>query len=917
MDQVNFATPPYFDPAALREEFDSYWREGSHTPSKTRARVISRLKELKYNARTEAQALLMRTGDGCACARSLALFQDELIKLIYDYSTKHLYRAQNPSVAEHMAIVATGGYGRGMMAPSSDVDLLFLLPYKQTAWGESIVESILYFLWDLGYKVGHATRTVDQTLKAAKEDMTIRTALLDARLLYGEGSLFRELWARFIGTVVQGSQREFIAAKLAEREERLRRAGVSRYRVEPNIKEGKGGLRDLNMLHWLSAYLNPGKNGQAENKVFAPQEVSTFHHCEAFLWTTRCHLHFLTGKPEERLSFDLQPEMANRLRYHDRKGLLGVERFMKHYFLIAKDVGDLTRTICSSLELKQLKTVPTLSDFYGVLPWSSRAKLAATTGFRFDNGRLNVKQADVFRRDPLNLIRFFVEAERNNLLLHPEALRLIRSSLRLIDDSFRVNPEANQLFLELLTSRNAPETSLRYMNEAGVLGRFIPEFGRVVAMMQFNMYHHYTIDEHTIKAIGILSEIEKGALGEQLPLSTEIIGDIQNRRALYLALLMHDVAKACEGDHSVVGAAFTRGLALRLGLSPAEAETAAWLVQHHLVMSQTAQHRDISDPQTIRTFAQIVQSPERLKLLLLLTVADIRAVGPVTWNGWKGQLLRSLYYDTEPLLAGGHTKVPRQARITDAKIRLREALRDWPEQEVERFVERHEPDYWLRTDTDRQVQHAHLIRRFETEDAPLASDVRCCDISHPIPELTFVTKDHPRLLMQCTGACAAAGANIASAQISTTRDGLALDTLLFQRSYYQNNEEIIQTQKIARVIGEVVSGARSVDGQKVRASRPKPRLGAFTVPPDVVIDNSGSQDFTVVEIQALDRPGLLFDLSRVLSDLGLDISSAHIATFGERAVDVFYVTDSSRKKVTSEEAKQHIRESLLDMLSAD
>ena len=916
MDQINFPAPPYFDPAALREELSAYWEERD-SPSQIRARVVRRLKELKQQARAEAEALLLRTGDGRACASALATFQDELIKLIYDYSTTHLYRAQNPSAAEHMAIVATGGYGRGMMAPSSDVDLLFLLPYKQTAWGESIVESVLYFLWDLGYKVGHATRSVDQTLKAAKEDMTIRTALIDARLLYGEGALFRELWARFLANIVQGSQRDFIAAKLAEREERLKRAGVSRYRVEPNIKEGKGGLRDLNMLHWLAAYLNPGKNGQAENKVFTPEEISTFRRCEAFLWRTRCHLHFLTGKPEERLSFDVQLEMARRLHYQDRKGLLGVERFMKHYFLIAKDVGDLTRTVCSSLELRQLKTVPTLSDFYGVLPWSSRAKLAATTAFRFDNGRLNVKQPDVFLKDPLNLIRFFIEAERNNLLLHPEALRLMRSSLRLIDDSCRADPEANQLFLDLLTSRNAPETSLRYMNEAGVLGRFIPDFGRVVAMMQFNMYHHYTIDEHTIRAIGILSEIEKGGLGEQLPLSTEIIGDIQNRRPLYLALLMHDVAKACEGDHSLVGAALTRALALRLGLSPAEAETAAWLVEHHLVMSQTAQHRDISDPQTIKNFADIVQSPERLKLLLLLTVADIRAVGPATWNGWKGQLLRSLYYDTEPLLAGGHTKMPRQARITDAKIRLREALRDWPEQEVEHFIARHEPDYWLRTETDRQVQHAHLIRRFEAEGAPLAHDVRCCDISHPIPELTFVTTDHPRLLMQCTGACAAAGANIASAQISTTRDGLALDTLLFNRNYSQDNEEIFQTQKIARVIGDVVSGARSVDGQKVRASRPRPRIGAFTVPPDVVIDNSGSQNSTVVEIQARDRPGLLFDLSRVLSDLGLDISSAHIATFGEKAVDVFYVTDSSRKKVTGEEAKRHIRESLLEMLSAD
>ncbi len=236
------------------------------------------------------------------------------------------------------------------------------------------------------------------------------------------------------------------------------------------------------------------------------------------------------------MSFDVQSEMARRLRYHDRKGLLGVERFMKHYFLIAKDVGDLTRTICSSLELRQLKTVPTLSDFVGVLPWSFRAKLAATTAFRFDNGRLNVKRADAFQKDPLNLIRFFNEAERNNLLLHPEALRLIRSSLKLIDDSFRANPEANQLFLELLTSRNAPETSLRAMNEAGVLGRFIPEFGRVVAMMQFNMYHHYTIDEHTIRAIGILSEIEKGVLVAELPLSTEVISQYpKSPRALSCA----------------------------------------------------------------------------------------------------------------------------------------------------------------------------------------------------------------------------------------------------------------------------------------------------------------------------------------------------------------------------------------------
>ncbi|MGO8955428.1 MAG: [protein-PII] uridylyltransferase [Rhodomicrobium sp.] len=914
MEQLNIPAPPYFDPAGLREEFRSYWRESPENTAQVRTRVLRRLKELKAQARSEAQALLERTGDGRACASALARFQDELVKLIYDFSTTHIYRAGNPTAAERMALVATGGYGRGLLAPGSDIDLLFLLPYRQTAWGESIVESILYFLWDLGYKVGHATRNVDQTVKAARDDMTIRTALLDARLIHGETTLFNEMRARFIANVVQGSQREFIAAKLTERELRLKRTGISRYRVEPNVKEGKGGLRDLNMVHWFAVYLNPDENGQAETSVFSPGETATFNRCEAFLWTVRCYLHFLANKPEERLSFDLQPEMARLLHYHDRKGLLGVERFMKHYFLIAKDVGDLTRTVCSCLELRQLKSVPTMSDFVGTLPWSNRAKLAATTDFRVDNSRLNVKQADAFTKDPLNLIRFFVEAERNNLLLHPQAIRLVRSSLKLIDDSFRSNPEANRLFLELLTSRNAPETSLRSMNETGVLGRFIPEFGRIVAMAQFNMYHHYTVDEHTIRAVGILSQIEKGVYTKELPLSTEIISDIQNRRALYLALLMHDAAKAVEGDHSIEGAKMTRKLAIRFGFEPGEAETAAWLVAHHLVMSQTAQHRDISDPQTVRSFADIVQSPERLKLLLLLTVADIRAVGPGIWNGWKGQLLRSLYYDTEPLLAGGHTRQPRHARIVSAQVRLREALTGWQDAEVERFIERHEPDYWLKTDIERQVQHANLIRFFEASHPPVAFDVKS-DAFRSLTELTLVTEDHPRLLALFAGACASAGANIASAQISTTRDGLVLDTLFLQR-LLTDEEEIERAQKIVRNIGDILSGKRSFNTLETLRKRLKPKLDAFTVAPDVILDNTASQEHTVIEVQALDRPGLLFDLARGLSDLGLDIASAHIATFGEKAVDVFYVTEGDKNKVASDEAKRLIRERLLAVLNA-
>lgn len=357
----------------------------------------------------------------------------------------------------------------------------------------------------------------------------------------------------------------------------------------------------------------------------------------------------------------------------------------------------------------------------------------------------------------------------------------------------------------------------------------------------------------------------------------------------------------------------TRKLALRMGLEPGEAETAAWLVEQHLVMSQIAQHRDISDPKTVKDFADIVQSPERLNLLLLLTASDIRAVGPSTWNGWKGQLLRSLYYDSEPLLAGGHTRQPRNARIVAAQVRLRETLASWPPAEVDRFIDRHEPDYWLKTDTARQVQHANLIRSFESGHPTVVFEVTS-DAFRSLTELTLVTEDHPRLLALFAGTCAAAGANIASAQISTTRDGLVLDTLFLQR-VLTDEEEIERGQKIARTIDDILAGRRSIDTLETVRKRQRPKTGAFTVPPDVILDNTASQGQTVIEVRALDRPGLLFDLARGLSDLGLDIASAHIATFGERAVDVFYVTDGEKKKIDADCAKC-TRESLLALLNA-
>ncbi|CEJ83657.1 (Protein-PII) uridylyltransferase (PII uridylyl-transferase) (Uridylyl-removing enzyme) (UTase) [Hyphomicrobium sp. GJ21] len=906
--------PPYFDGVAARHELTKHFNS-STSAVEARPKVIETLKRLVKIARESARTALEVDGNGRRCAAGLSEFQDELIRLIYDYTVVHVYRATNPSDAERMAIVATGGYGRGLLAPGSDIDLLFLLPYKQTPWGESVAEYMLYLLWDLGFKVGHATRTVEQCLKLGYSDITIRTSLLDSRLILGDKQLFSEFETRFRAEVVRGTARQFIDAKMAERDQRMRRSWESRYKVEPNIKDGKGGLRDLHTLQWLSKYIFGQDVGSAavEAGIFTPEEVQTFRRCEDFLWRVRCFLHFMTGRPEEVLSFSVQPAMAQSLGYTDRGGMRAVERFMKHYFLVAKDVGDLTTILCGALEMQQLKSAPTYKKLLSPLNWKTRREIRQRTDFRVDNDRLNVADPDVFARDPVNLIRFFAQAASMGIYLHPSAIRLLRNSLRLIDDKLRADPEANQIFLSLLTAKGNPEASLRHMNEAGVLARFLPEFGRIVAMMQFNMYHHYTVDEHLLRTLGNVTAIERGDLAAELPLSTSVFRSIKNRRALLVAAFLHDIGKGRKESHSIVGARIARKVCPRLGMTAAETELVAWLIEEHLTMSNFAHSRDVSDPDTIRAFANIVQSPERLKLLLVLTSADIMAVGPGVWNGWKGQLLRTLYHETEPLVAGGHTQIPRDQRIDAALGALREALADWPKSDVDDFIARNYPNYWLRTDTATQVAHAHVVRDAIKSRTKLTTSVKT-DAVTAITELTVFAPNHARLLSLFAGACAASGANIAGAHITTTRDGYALDTFLLNREFEDDADELRRAKRISDTIERLLEGRERLPVLLERRRANARGVEAFAVEPEIVINNELSERLTVIEVSGRDRPGLLYELTSALSDLSLDIASAHVTTFGEKAVDVFYVTDLTGKQIVSEVRQRTIRDRLQTIL---
>ena len=831
---------------------------------------------------------------------------DTLLAALFDFTVTTVFPRANPTKGERMALVAQGGYGRGDLAPHSDIDLLFLLPYKKTPHSEQVIEYVLYLLWDLGFKVGQAIRSVDECVRLAKEDTTIRTALLESRLVAGDRDLYESFRRRFRAEVVDGTGPAYVEAKLAERDERHKKLGDSRYVLEPNIKEGKGGLRDLHTLFWIAKYIYgvDDVSRMVELGVISERESRRFAKAQNFFWTVRCYLHYLTGRPEDRLTFDMQERIAGLMGYTDHAGTRGVERFMKHYFLWAKEVGALTRIFCAALE-DQHKRRPRLRfSFFG----SAARKV---DGFVIERGRVRVADDNAFKDDPVAMIRLFHVAHREDVDIHPATLKLLTRSLPLINDKLRRNKDANRLFLELLADKRNPEATLRYMNEAGVFGRFVPDFGRVIAQMQHDMYHVYTVDEHTIFALGILHRIEEGELKDVMPVATEAIHKINSRRALYVALLLHDIAKGRGGDHSVLGEKVAKRLGPRLGLSDEETETVAWLVRYHLIMSTTAFKRDIDDPRAVADFVGVVQSPERLRLLTCLTAADIRAVGPNVWNGWKAALLRELYYAAEAVMSGQHSGRARAERVAAAREALRARLADWSDDAFTAYADRSYAPYWLAFDADTHVHHAELVKKADGDGQLLNIDLREDDF-RAVTEVTVYTVDDAGLFSRIAGAIALAGANIVDAKIFTMADGMALDSFWVQDVEGRPVSEPASQRRLRDTLEKVISKSRRL-GRKLRIKATLPaRTRVFRDTPRVLIDNTASGTHTVIEVNGRDRPGFLYDVTAALSELNLQISSAKISTYGTRAVDVFYVKDLFGLKVTHESRLETIRERLME-----
>jgi [protein-PII] uridylyltransferase len=861
---------------------------------------------------------------GLQAARQLGLLTDGLVSALYDYTLSDAVPAERGAPAHPFAMVATGGYGRGVLAPFSDIDLLFLTDMRATETPPprvlAAVEFMLYFLWDLGLKVGHATRSVTECVAEAATDITIRTSLIDARLIAGSPRLFEAFQRHYGAACDEDGFAAFIAAKQDERAIRHRRFGDSPFMVEPNVKEGRGGLRDLQTLYWLSRYVfgtrvmgdlvGPDSPGGG---LLTETEARLARRSWSFLWTVRFHMHYVAGRAEERLTFDLQPVIGARMGYtrHGRQD--GVERFMRHYFLTAREVTRLTRVLEPAI-IRAALGPPALAP-------ETDPELIRE-GFVLADGKLLSAPGREFHREPEQMLRMLQVARDRDLELHPLAIRALIRHVRGAM-SLRGRAEGAALFLDLLCGRDNEHVRsdgarwLSILNETGFLGRLLPDWARIVGQMQFDTYHVFTVDEHTIEAVRVLNQLERGDLAEVAPVASGLVEDLQSRRALYVAMLLHDIAKGRGGDHSELGAEIALDVGPALGLSAEETETVSWLVLHHLLLSQTAFKRDIDDPKTILDLADTIQSPERLKLLLILTVADMRAVSPKVWNGWKATLLRELYARVAEVLAGGLATTERDVRVARAKEALGFLLNDWTDAARSHFFELGYPGYWLSFDPETHCRHARLVRDAEQRRAPLTVDTQPLP-ARAVTEVTVYTADHAGLFSRIAGALAVAGASIVDARIHTMTNGMALDTFWIQDAAGGAFDAPHRLARLYVLIEQALTGRLRLASEIRKASKAVlgRRMRAIHVPPRVVIDNRASNTHTVLEVNGRDRPGLLHDVTAAISEQGLQIASAHVTTYGVRAVDVFYVKDVFGLKVENERKLAQLREALLAALAS-
>jgi [protein-PII] uridylyltransferase len=809
--------------------------------------------------------------------------------------------------AQRAALVAVGGYGRTELMPGSDIDLLILLPDTGHERLTPRLESLLVFLWDIGLEVGHSVRTIDDCIEQSLADVTVVTNLMEARLLAGS----EDLYARMHESVAPGkiwNSREFFETKRREQRNRHRKYHDTAYKLEPNVKESPGGLRDIQMIAWVANrhFGTASLEDLVKRGFLTKAEYDVLVEGRNFLWEIRFALHILTGRGEDRLLFDYQRTIAEQFGYHDAEDQLGVEEFMKQYY---RTVMDLSRLNEMLLQLFQ-EEILFADQPAEIIPLNRR--------FQARNGFIEIMDGRVFVNYPFALLEIFLLLEQNPHLkgIRADTIRAIRAHRHLIDDKFRNDIRSRSLFMEILRQPYGVTHGLRKMNVYGVLAAYLPVFGRIVGLMQYDLFHIYTVDEHILFVVRNLRRFMMPHYAYENPLCSHIIATLPKPELLYLAGLFHDIAKGRTGDHSDLGSAEAREFCARHHLSEYDTSLIEWLVARHLLMSFTAQREDISDPAVINRFARAVGDPVRLDYLYLLTVADIRATNPELWTTWKDALLRQLYYNTRRALQRGlQDPLERTEHIQQVQSEARKLLASMSTDVggQEAIWEMLGEEYFLRHTADQVAWHTRLIEETGVGES-------CIVAIHPSSErgstqIFIYAKVMDELFTLITAVLDQLALDVVDAGIITTADGHVLNTFHVLETSGQPVESELRAEEIRSALVEEVTAG---DRREWHVSRRIPRMYKhFPIKTHIAFKPDELDHRTVMELITPDHPGLLSQVGRAFTECGVRLLNAKIATLGSRAEDIFYITDKNNQPLGDNAQYECLEKSLRKHLGAD
>ena len=838
---------------------------------------------------------------GQQSVQAYAAFMDTFLATLYRLAAEDAKREGTTPVP--LVLVALGGYGRGELHPLSDLDLMIIYDGEMGPYVQRLTQGLLYALWDLGLQVGHAVRSLPDCLAMARTDFPSRTSMQQARFLVGDRRLFNRFRKVLAENIYQKDFAQFLETTLAERDQRYRKFGGSPYMGEPNVKESAGGLRDIHTAMWLAStkFGTRTLRELLDKRLITAREQKATDEALTFLWRVRNELHFLSGHKNDVLSRDVQPQIAKNFGYTGDDVSLGVEKFMRDYYLHARAIHRVSRRLIARCR-------ETLAHRGGVQRRLRQEALA--DGLIVIDEQMHLAHGDgrAFREDPARLMKVFWHSHRLGLELGVDVERAIEDSLDLVDDDFRTSPAVRDLFLSICRSWGRVAQTMREMHELGVLGRYVPEWGALTCLVQYDVYHKFTVDQHSLLAVENLEALAPGQSAESEELA-HVLNDVERPDLLMLGMLLHDVGKGKGHGHVAKGIPLIQALTARMELSPEDAEQVSFLVAHHLSMSHTAQRRDIDDPKTIASLADLCGTPERLRMLYLLTFADMRAVGPGVMTPWQARILGTLFMQVLAHLTGGPVPPPTREAIA---ARVWEVMHGEADREaVTAHVGMLSDRYLATTSPQRIAAHLRLIERID-EDV-IATEV----FHHPdldSSELVIATRDVPGLFSLIAGTLAAHGINILSAQIHTRADGIAIDTFQVNDPLGEPVTEEARWRRTREALRRVMRKEETVEAllARRRASRPQPETVGG--PPKISIDNRLSDTHTVVEVKCPDRVGLLYAITRTLSAQGLDIGSARIATEIDHAIDTFYTSDRQGRRVEDPAAMARVREVLEEAL---